>query len=110
MSPTREQVVVAAAHRFPSEDRATILAVLDQYGIETHERERERVQMAILRLSEGSVDHLLSYTQHAKMDYRDVLWWAEYPVPDGPRHGPPEDTAALLEWITSPAPRWPKLS
>ena len=77
--PVREEILTEAARVFPDEDAATILAVLDEYGREPYERERERVQRAILMLANGDVDKLLSYTLAAKQDYRDVLWWAEYP-------------------------------
>lgn len=99
MSPTREQVRAACARRFPDEDAATILAMLDPYGVEPHEPERERVQLAILKLSCGDADRLLSTVQAANEDYPDVLWWAEYPNPNGPQQGPPEDTEALLGWL-----------
>lgn len=79
LSPLREEIVTEIARIFPDEDVATILAVLDEYGCESYERERERVQRAILMLADGDVDKLLSYTLAAKHDYRDVLWWAEYP-------------------------------
>ena len=99
MPPTREQVRAACARRFPDEDAAPILAILDLYGVEPHEPERERVQLAILKLSEGDVARLLATVEAANKDYRDVLWWAEYPDPNGPRQGPPEDTEALLDWV-----------
>lgn len=102
MVPTRAQVRAAAAHRFPGEDTATVVGILDLYGVESYERERERVQVGILKLSGGDVDRLLAAVADAKKDYRDVLWWAEYPEPDGPRQGPPEDTGALLDWVTEP--------
>jgi hypothetical protein len=35
------------------------MEILDLYGIESHEGERERVQIAILKLSEGDDDKLL---------------------------------------------------
>lgn len=79
LHPTREAVMAEAARDFPHEDVATVMAVLDEYGRESYERERERVQRAILMLAEGDVDKLLKYTQAAKHDYRDVLWWAENP-------------------------------
>ena len=78
MSFTREDVLTAARRWFPNEDIATVESVLDIYGTETYERERERVQIAILKLSEGDVDKLLHFVQAAKQDYRDVLYWAEY--------------------------------
>jgi len=83
---TREAVLSAAARVFPTEDLTNIMAALDLYGIESYERERERVQLAILKLSEGNMDKLCHYTGAAKQDYRDVFYWAEYPrSPDEPK-------------------------
>lgn len=42
-------------------------------------REPSRVQLAILKLSEGDAQLLLHYLHTAQSDYRDVLAWAEYP-------------------------------
>jgi hypothetical protein len=41
--------------------------------------EQERVQLAVLKLSDGNPDKLRQNIQAAKIDYRDVLAWAEYP-------------------------------
>jgi hypothetical protein len=73
---TRAQVIAAAESAFPTCDAATVLAVLDLYGTEVYERERERVQLAIIALSEGSEAKLLHFVQTAKKDYRDILYWA----------------------------------
>lgn len=43
------------------------------------DKESLRVHLAILKLSEGDPEKLLSYIEAAKGDYRDVLAWAEYP-------------------------------
>jgi hypothetical protein len=56
-----------------------ILELLDSYGVEPYERERERVQLDILILSGGSEEKVREYVAVAKRDYRDVLFWAEYP-------------------------------
>ena len=58
---------------------ARVRKLLDSYGIEPYERERERVQVAILKLSAGSEEKVREYVAVAKRDYRDVLFWAEYP-------------------------------
>ncbi len=58
---------------------ARVLELLDSYGVEPYERERERVQVAILQLSAGSEAKVREYVAVAKRDYRDVLFWAEYP-------------------------------
>lgn len=56
-----------------------MMELLDGYGVESYERERERVQLAILKLSEGNEEKLREFIAVAKRDYRDVLFWAEYP-------------------------------
>jgi len=53
--------------------------VLDSYGVESFERERERVQLAMLNLSSGNEVKLRENVAAAKRDYRDVLCWSEYP-------------------------------
>ena len=53
--------------------------LLEQYGTESYENEVERVRIAILKLSEGSLEELARVVVQAKQDYRDVLAWAEYP-------------------------------
>ena len=58
---------------------AGVLELLDSYGVERYERERERVQVAILKLSAGSEAKVREYVAAARRDYRDVLFWAEYP-------------------------------
>ena len=41
--------------------------------------EPARVQLAVLKLSEGDPEKLQGYIEAASVDYRDVLSWAEYP-------------------------------
>jgi hypothetical protein len=80
MTPSRDDVLASIRARFPTgERRALVLGLLDTYGIEAYERERERVQLAILTLSQGDEAKLREYVAVAKRDYRDVLFWAEYP-------------------------------
>lgn len=76
---SRSDVERVVRREFPSEDFATVMALLDSYGTESYERERDRVQLAVLKLAEGSIDLLLREIQMAKSDYRDVLSPAEYP-------------------------------
>jgi hypothetical protein len=77
---TRDDVIAAIKRDFPDEDLATLLAIPDKYGVERYERERERVQLAVIALSNGDTDKLLYYRDLAKRDWRDVLWWPEGPV------------------------------
>ena len=76
---SRGEVVASVQATFPMSSWAGVLELLDSYGVEPYERERERVQVAILKLSAGSEEKIREYVAVAKRDYRDVLFWAEYP-------------------------------
>lgn len=43
------------------------------------DREVDRVRRGILKLSEGKIELLAHYSECALQDYRDILYWAEYP-------------------------------
>jgi hypothetical protein len=60
-------------------DRTEARAVLLEYGTQAYHRERERVRLAIIMLSGGSLEELRRMTSAAQTDYRDVLMWAEHP-------------------------------
>jgi hypothetical protein len=79
MPRSREDVVAVVQKTFPETSWSRVLESLDRYGVESYERERERVQLAILKLSEGSEEKLREFFAVAKRDYRDVPFWAEYP-------------------------------
>jgi hypothetical protein len=75
-----DEVESKVAATWPSDaDRARARGVLGRYGAAPHEREVDRVQLAIIKLAEGSLDELEKMAAAAKTDYRDVLMWAEYP-------------------------------
>ncbi|HEY5701658.1 MAG TPA: hypothetical protein VIT83_06180 [Gammaproteobacteria bacterium] len=82
----------------------------DTYGTESHERETDRVRLAILKLSGNTLDGMRRYLEIAKQDYRDVLAWAEYPnqTKAGPALETPDrqslierDAAQYREWLNS---------
>ena len=79
MPHSREEVVAVIQKTFPQGAHSRVLELLDSYGVESYERERERVQLAILKLSEGNEEKLREFVAVAKRDYRDVLFWAENP-------------------------------
>src|SRR5213080_4151662 len=79
MARLREEVVAVVQETFPDSAHNRVLELLDSYGVESYERERERVQLAILKLSEGNEEKVREFVAVAKRDYRDVLFWAEYP-------------------------------
>ncbi len=79
MPHTRASVVAAVCAAFPRADPSAILAILDEYGFEAYQRERERVQLAIVNLSEGDETKLRYFVDVAKQDYRDVLFWSDNP-------------------------------
>lgn len=98
MAHARDDVLAAVQAAFKASDPATILAILDLYGIESYERERERVQLAIVELCGGSKDKLLELVQAAKTDYRDILAWQRLdPLPEAEGKKLQEEARALLE-------------
>jgi hypothetical protein len=60
------------------------------------DKESSRVHLAILKLSEGDPEKLLDYIEAARIDYRDVLAWAEYP--EQLRSGARRDNTPLEEY------------
>jgi len=73
--------VLAALHGSFSKDRwPAVLALLDTYGVEPHEREVHRVHLALLKLGQSSEEKLKGYISIAKRDYRDILLWADRPA------------------------------
>jgi len=77
MAHSRAQVLAAVRAGFGSAHATAILAILDQYGGEPHERERDRVHLAILNLCEGDEAKLRYFVDIAKQDYRDVVFWSD---------------------------------
>jgi hypothetical protein len=75
----RGKVLHKVARYWPNADRQEIVAVLDQYGAESGEQGRARVQLAVLKLCDGRRERLADLVAMAKRDYRDVLAYAEYP-------------------------------
>ena len=97
MTHSRAQVVAAASVAFPHADAGAILALLDHYGVEPYERERDRVQLAILNLSEGDEAQLRYLIDVAKRDYRDVLFWSD--CPEEAKIDTPEKKRRLREML-----------
>ncbi len=64
---------------FPIEQFDTVMAVLKQYGTEKWHRECARVQLAVLKLSNGDLHKRHIAIDVAMKDYRDVIVPAEYP-------------------------------
>lgn len=57
-----------------------VQALLDDYGYEPYHREKERVQIAVLRLSAGDSGEVSRLMEIARRDYRDVVAAAEAPT------------------------------
>ena len=110
LEPSRELVRQLAQRLFPGVQEAIVLEILDRYGTESYERERDRVQVAVLKLSNGDLERLKTMVSHAKMDYRDTLAAAEYPgefraylgverAPAEKERIRQEDRRQYLEWL-----------
>jgi hypothetical protein len=79
MPLSRDEVIAVVRKTFSGDAQTRVLELLDAYGVEAYERERERVQLAILKLSEGNEEKVREFVAVAKRDYRDVLFWADNP-------------------------------
>lgn len=89
-------------HRdFPADRVPDALALLDEYGSETWQREIHRVRLAALKLATGSIERLRYEIEGAKCDYRDVLAAAEYPGyftrVSGPGGLPADDEQRIID-------------
>jgi hypothetical protein len=87
------------------------MTLLDEYGVESYEREKHRVQLAVLKLSEGDLDRVPEFMTWAKRDYRDVLAYAEYPnemrtPPSTMQRLPPEDAAVIRKGDRAQYEQW----
>ena len=103
MPATRQHLLDTIERDFPADARSEVLAIVDQYGAEPHEREPERVRLAIVHLAAGDREKLQKLLYAAKYDYRDVLCWADA-GPLTPEQGEQLRAAArklLARWGTS---------
>ena len=64
---------------FGQERLSEVLEILSDYGKESHEKEVDRVQLGMIKLSDGNIEYLKQYLISAKQDYRNILAYAEYP-------------------------------
>lgn len=71
-------VLVKIKQCFPNQELEAVMAILALYGKESYERETQRVQVAVLKLSDGNLEKLRENIEAAKDDYRDILASAEY--------------------------------
>ena len=77
---SRHDVIRIVRRDFPNTPEDEVLAILDEYGTADWQRDRDRVQLAVLKLAAGDSQALLTTLSTALEDYRDVLAFAEYPA------------------------------
>ena len=75
---TRTDVEHVVRRDFLPDQYDTVMSILAEYGGGPH-RGQHRVQLAALKLADGSLDALRCAIESAKQDYRDVITCAEYP-------------------------------
>jgi hypothetical protein len=76
---TRDDVLRVIRRDFRGNKPELILGILDGYGSEEWQPEKDRVQLAILKLSHGDVERIRELVDTARSDFRDVIAPAEYP-------------------------------
>jgi hypothetical protein len=83
MTHSLTTVGLAVREAFPDADHAEIMKLLNTYGTQPYEREQERGQLTIIKICQGDPAKLPYHVEVAKIDYRDILVFANRP----PRHG-----------------------
>ncbi len=71
----KDLIFAKISQTFPNEEAEKIFSILNN----SSERNEERTQLAILKLSEDNLEELQRLLEIAKADWRDVLAWAESP-------------------------------
>ena len=77
MTISRDDVASKALALFGEGQVAEALVLVDEYGTQSHEREVNRVKLALLEVSAGRMTRLPYFVKCAKIDYRDVLTGAK---------------------------------
>jgi hypothetical protein len=70
-------VLAKVKYTFPHLDSAEVMALLDQYGEDAESPGTARVQLSILKVSNGKIENIPRLVQAANEDYRDLIYWAE---------------------------------
>ncbi len=81
------------AKEFPAAEQASVIELLSGYS----GPENGRLTRDILELSKGSLENIRRFTKAAQIDYRDILYWAEYYENDPMLRG--RDPKQLVEEI-----------
>jgi hypothetical protein len=69
-----QRIIERIGREFEGPDQNRVLELLASYS----GAESDRVRWDILELSKGKLDKIGEYLKAAQIDYRDVLYWAEY--------------------------------
>ena len=72
-----QQVLTAIKKLFSKEKVKEIQEILSLYGSQEG-KGGQRVCLAVLKLSQGDEERLFHFLNEASIDFRDVLFWAEY--------------------------------
>ena len=92
---TNEDVERIVLRDFGETQFSLVMWILEQYGKQPWNHPSPRVRLAILKLANGNLDHLVSCTQTAIDDYRNVIGPAEYPTNQFEN-----DWQQYYEWLT----------
>jgi len=106
-SSLNEAVRKKIESEFDSSARDEIAELLIRYKY----NERERVQLDILHLADGDGEEVSRLVNKANEDYRDIIYWAEYP--EESRIDTPEKKRRMCElfkWLGLEVPSYLKES
>ncbi|MEW6131289.1 MAG: hypothetical protein AB1757_29945 [Acidobacteriota bacterium] len=112
LTPTKELVEEKVHEMFSRHKRAPAFSIRGFNQRDPDTLGQARVQLAVLKLREGDLDSLSEYARIARIDYREVLAWAEYPNAmkhpnlieldeESRRRVQSEDRQQYLDWLFS---------
>jgi hypothetical protein len=89
------RVKLAVREQFPQEDHDEVYALLEPFI----EDGGSRLPLSILKLAAGRKELVGEYAQHARKDYRDVLYWADCPEARLDTPEKIDEFQDMLEWL-----------
>ena len=63
---------------FPEAERNEAQVILQLLSDELQTEGKDRILRCVLLLARGKPSHLVHFADRARMDWRDVIFWAEY--------------------------------
>ena len=75
-------IIAKIQHDFDKGEVVPVIELISEFSAEDRETFNDRVLRCVIYLSKGSFSELARNLAHARTDWRDVIYWAEYDAND----------------------------